>query len=292
MSFEKTWSETTPNNSTNANQIDDKVVEFKVAERERQAVEHCRYADETGHTDVGEHKQGSARIGFGVAGNRPANNSANPGRVYVTLTAGVATKIEYDNGSAWVDVTDISGAFAALANYLKKDGSVGLTSAWNAGQNITAPTFTGALIGTAETAMRSSTCALADNSQQLGGKALSAFALTYTPSNTPLIDLVGEQYFNSPTDTVFATFTIPHLGRFRFAFEVKGTTSSVTIEVLNYGIVQASGTYSAGTYTARTIDTYILPGITQLRVTSIGEAWIRQIYLKGTPAALPAFAAE
>jgi hypothetical protein len=119
MPLTKTWDETVPNNSTNANQIDDKVVDFKVAERERQAVEHCRYEDETGHTDIGEHKKGSARIGFGLAVDLPTVNSNNPGKVYKETDTGL---VKLDKGTAWEELISvlstltISGGVLNLGN--------------------------------------------------------------------------------------------------------------------------------------------------------------------------------
>jgi hypothetical protein len=166
----ETWDETIPNNSTNANQIDDKVVSFKVATRERLAVEHCFYEDETGHTDVGEHKQGSARINFGLLANRPANNSNNPGAVYATTDA--LKQIFYDNGSAWVDITDVSGALADLTIFLT--GATGLSGAWNAGQEITATKFIGPLEGNADTATS------ADDASTLAGASSDTEATTGT----------------------------------------------------------------------------------------------------------------
>jgi len=120
MAFSKTHDETTPSNSTNANQIDDKIVDFKIAERERQAVEHCRYADETGHTDVGEHKKGSARAGFGLATNIGAVNANNPGGLYKETDA---KRVMLDNGTTWEELIE------RVASLLVSGGTLTLTDA-------------------------------------------------------------------------------------------------------------------------------------------------------------------
>ena len=53
----KTWDESKPAGSRAKSLGDDDIREFKVEERERQAIDHKRYADESAYTDVGTHKK-------------------------------------------------------------------------------------------------------------------------------------------------------------------------------------------------------------------------------------------
>jgi len=58
MSFSDTWTESDPTGSTYANTLAVIITQaIKRALRERLAEDHCFYADETGHSDVGYHKQ-------------------------------------------------------------------------------------------------------------------------------------------------------------------------------------------------------------------------------------------
>lgn len=101
MAFNQSWDETSPTDSDYGYQIDDFIRNLKEAIRERLAVEHAFYSDETGHSDVGEHKKGSARINFGAAADIPSNNSDNPGAVYAETDD---KNIKFDNGSSWVNI--------------------------------------------------------------------------------------------------------------------------------------------------------------------------------------------
>jgi len=137
MAFNQSWDETSPTDSDYGYQIDDFIRNLKEAIRERLAVEHAFYSDETGHSDVGEHKKGSARINFGAAANKPSNNSNNPGAVFIATDTGT---FQYDNGSSWVDIVT-SGAIV--------DGAV--TTAKIANSGVTKPkikTATGSTSGT------------------------------------------------------------------------------------------------------------------------------------------------
>jgi hypothetical protein len=99
MPFAKTWDETVPNDSTALRDGDDHIRDFKVAQRERLAVEHNFYADETGHSDVGEHKLGSARTSYDVEANKPTTGTfIETGRLFVSsdsrrLFAGTGTEM-------------------------------------------------------------------------------------------------------------------------------------------------------------------------------------------------------
>jgi len=55
MAFDKTWAETEPLGTRDANLVDDYIRETRYAFRERMAVDHAFYTDESGHADVGYH---------------------------------------------------------------------------------------------------------------------------------------------------------------------------------------------------------------------------------------------
>jgi hypothetical protein len=56
MSFIKVWDESKPSGRRAKSLGDDDIREFKYAIRERLAMDHCAYEDESGHTDTGYHK--------------------------------------------------------------------------------------------------------------------------------------------------------------------------------------------------------------------------------------------
>jgi hypothetical protein len=126
MAFTDTWSETTPSDATYAKDLDDEIVKAKRSLRERLAVEHDLSANEGSSTTIGQHKQGSARIGFGLAGSKPSNNPTNPGALYVEQsTGGDPEKIVYDNGSEWKTILDIVTALKDIADNWKKSHPIG-----------------------------------------------------------------------------------------------------------------------------------------------------------------------
>lgn len=111
MSFTRQWSAGTPTNATNANTIDDEFRNMKEDIIERLSEEHDFASDEAGNTTIGEHKKGSARIGFGLTGSKPEVNSTNTGGFYVTEDAeGNPTNAEYDNGTTWKSIATIPRA--------------------------------------------------------------------------------------------------------------------------------------------------------------------------------------
>jgi hypothetical protein len=117
MAFGETWNENIPNDNTLAKNIDDEVRSTKTAIRERLEVEHDFAADESGITTIGQHKKGSARVGFGTAEEKPANNADNPGLLYLTLadvdadeevTQLEIIKVELDTGTEWKTLAGIN----------------------------------------------------------------------------------------------------------------------------------------------------------------------------------------
>lgn len=96
------WDETSPTKASPARDLDIVIRDLKQQLRDRLDFEHAFYLDETGHLDVGEHKQGSARLGFGPVMSRPEVNPLNPGGIYIQTDSNPIGKLEYDNGFAWV----------------------------------------------------------------------------------------------------------------------------------------------------------------------------------------------
>lgn len=119
MAFGQDWDEDTPTNSSNANEIDNFFRNLKEAIRERLAEEHAFYEDETGHSDVGHHKQGTAKLDFGLNADRPAVDADNPGLIYVETDT---KTIWYDNGTAWVEITSSLYAQDDEKQYFGTDG--------------------------------------------------------------------------------------------------------------------------------------------------------------------------
>jgi len=78
MAFVEDWAEE-DFGSRDAATIDDLIESLTTGVRERMAVEHHAYADETGHSDVWRHKKASARSNYGVAANKPTTEAT--GRV-------------------------------------------------------------------------------------------------------------------------------------------------------------------------------------------------------------------
>jgi hypothetical protein len=151
MAFGETWNENIPNDNTLAKNIDDEVRSTKTAIRERLEVEHDFAADESGITTIGQHKKGSARVGFGTAEEKPANNADNPGLLYLTLadvdadeevTQLEITKVELDTGTEWKTLAGINW------NIYEADGTTVKTSttATNATHGVKAFTSTGTFV--------------------------------------------------------------------------------------------------------------------------------------------------
>jgi hypothetical protein len=151
MAFGETWNENIPNDNTLAKHIDDEVRSTKTAIRERLEVEHDFAADESGITTIGQHKKGSARVGFGTAEEKPANNADNPGLLYLTLadvdadeevTQLEITKVELDTGTEWKTLAGINW------NIYEADGTTVKTSttATNATHGVKAFTSTGTFV--------------------------------------------------------------------------------------------------------------------------------------------------
>lgn len=110
MAFTNPWDETRPDDSTAIREGDDWIRRNATAVRERLAVEHYAYADETGKTNVGKHKPGSAKILVGLASAKPLPDSSAPGTLYFETDTGL---VKRDTGTAWETVTTLPIAHAS-----------------------------------------------------------------------------------------------------------------------------------------------------------------------------------
>jgi len=103
MSFAKTWDETTPKGTDYHSSVDDHIIDLKVAIRERANVQHHAYSDESGHSDVWEHKPGECTVLYvGNKADFPTPSSSNSGCLAVATDENNA--LYYWNGSAWTSL--------------------------------------------------------------------------------------------------------------------------------------------------------------------------------------------
>jgi len=119
MSFTKTWNENSPTGSDNAYDLDTFIQDFKYAIRERLAVGHKFYSDETGHSDVGYHRPGIVGVKYiGTKSEIDSLTGMEPGAIAYATDE---DKSYYYSGSAW---TEEGGASAGLTG---RDRYRGLT---------------------------------------------------------------------------------------------------------------------------------------------------------------------
>jgi len=104
VSFVIAWNETIPIKDSTARDLDVYIRDLKIALRERLAVEHSFSVSESGITHIGQHKKGSARINFGPASEKPPVNANNPGQIYIIVNSTVPYKVQFDDGTDWVEI--------------------------------------------------------------------------------------------------------------------------------------------------------------------------------------------
>jgi len=103
MSFAKQWDETTPKGTDYHSSVDDHIIDLKVAIRERANVQHHAYSDESGHSDVWEHKPGECTVLYvGNKADFPTPSTSNSGCLAVATDENNA--LYYWNGSAWTSL--------------------------------------------------------------------------------------------------------------------------------------------------------------------------------------------
>ena len=98
MAFVENWDETSPSNITSAVSIDDEIRKVKTALRERLAVEH-EFEEVESSSNIGKHKTGSARVSVGSFSSLPANDSDNPGALFIAIDKNF--NVYCDTGTAW-----------------------------------------------------------------------------------------------------------------------------------------------------------------------------------------------
>lgn len=101
MSFSQPWTEREPTDATFAREIDDYMRRLARAVRERLAVEHYAYEDETGQENVGKHRPGSAKILSLPSTGLPTPDPDAPGTL-AEVTDEV--RLARDDGSEWKTV--------------------------------------------------------------------------------------------------------------------------------------------------------------------------------------------
>jgi len=95
-----TWDESKPPDTEEASLGDDRIRSTRKAVRERAAVQHQAYADESGHDDVWEHIPGECTVLFvGTKVNFPTPATTTKG--CMAIATDESNEIYYWNGTAW-----------------------------------------------------------------------------------------------------------------------------------------------------------------------------------------------
>lgn len=94
MAFNQTWNESEPTDTTEAKDIDNEIRKVKEALRERLAVEHAAYSDESSKEDVGEHRFVSS---MGQLSERP--DYGKTGRIFMATDK---ETLFLDTGTSWL----------------------------------------------------------------------------------------------------------------------------------------------------------------------------------------------
>lgn len=105
MSLTRAWQEAYPDNDNYGFELDDYQRQIREDIRERLAVQHKAYLDETGHTDVGEHKPGECTVvHIGAKSTFPTPATTTKGCVAIATDEG--NQQYYWTGSAWSKVQE------------------------------------------------------------------------------------------------------------------------------------------------------------------------------------------
>jgi hypothetical protein len=106
MSLTRAWQESYPTDENYGYELDDYQRQIRQDVRERLAVQHKAYSDETGHSDVGEHTPGECTIAFiGDKADFPTPATSNSGCLAVATDE--SNQIYYWTGSAWAKVQEV-----------------------------------------------------------------------------------------------------------------------------------------------------------------------------------------
>jgi len=105
MALTRAWQEAYPNDNNIGYELDDYQRQIRQDVRERAAVQHQAYLDETGETDVWEHTPGECTIAFiGAKASFPVPATTTSGCLAVATDE--ANQLYYWSGSAWTKVQE------------------------------------------------------------------------------------------------------------------------------------------------------------------------------------------
>ena len=105
MALTNAWNEAVPTDENYGFELDDYLRQLALNVRERIGVQHKTYSDETGHTDVGEHKPGECNVVFvGAKASFPVPATSNAGCFAVATDE--TNQIYYWNGTGWAKVQE------------------------------------------------------------------------------------------------------------------------------------------------------------------------------------------
>ena len=105
MALTRPWQEAYPDNDNYGFELDDYQRQIRTDVRERLAVQHKAYLDETGHTDVGEHTPGECTVSYvGLKSAFPTPATTTKGCVAIATDEG--NQQYYWTGSAWSKVQE------------------------------------------------------------------------------------------------------------------------------------------------------------------------------------------
>jgi len=106
MSLTRAWQEEFPDDDNFGYELDDYQRQIRKDVRERLAVQHQAYLDETGHTDVGEHKPGECTVSYiGLKSAFPVPATTTKG--CIAIATDEANQQYYWTGTAWAEVQDV-----------------------------------------------------------------------------------------------------------------------------------------------------------------------------------------
>jgi len=105
MALTRSWQEANPNDDNYGFELDDYQRQTRQDVRERAAVQHKAYLDESGHSDVWEHKPGECTIlHVGTKASFPTPATTTKGCVAIATDEG--NQVYYWNGSGWLKVQE------------------------------------------------------------------------------------------------------------------------------------------------------------------------------------------
>lgn len=105
MAFTRTWQEANPNDDNFGFELDDYQRQTRQDVRERAAVQHQTYLDESGHSDVWEHSPGKCTIVYvGTKATFPTPSTTTKGCIAIATDEG--NQIYYWNGASWTKIQE------------------------------------------------------------------------------------------------------------------------------------------------------------------------------------------